>query len=82
MTIVPDTDAAIFRQGVVTDVLNPKVGLFLSGTIVNLGVAWTAGSLRSRVESGVGRVWCQRASGAVLVGWGAVALASLSRADP
>ena len=73
--------ARIFRQGVVTNVLNPKVGLFFlaflpqfvdptrgpvalqilalglifntSGTIVNVGVAWLAGSLRARIESGV-----------------------------
>jgi threonine/homoserine/homoserine lactone efflux protein len=97
-TVGNDADGAIFRQGVVTNVLNPKVGLFFvaflpqfvdpargpvalqilalgllfntSGTIVNAGVAWLAGSLRSRVESGVGGVWFRRASGAVLVGLG------------
>jgi len=97
-SIAPDTDLAIFRQGVVTNVLNPKVGLFFlaflpqfvdpargpvalqilalglifntSGTFVNAGVAWLAGSLRARIESGAGRTWFQRASGAVLIGLG------------
>ena len=97
-TVACDTDAAIFRQGVVTNVLNPKVGLFFlaflpqfvdpargsvaaqivalgllfitSGTIVNVAVAWLAGSLRSRIESGAGRAWFQRASGAILVALG------------
>ena len=97
-SIAPDTDLAIFRQGVVTNGLNPKVGLFFlaflpqfvdpargpvalqilalglifntSGTIVNAGVAWLAGSLRARIESGAGRTWFQRASGAVLIGLG------------
>ena len=41
-----------------------------SGTIVNVGVAWLAGSLRVRIESGAGRTWFQRASGAVLIGLG------------
>ena len=41
-----------------------------SGTIVNVGVAWLAGSLRARIESGAGRTWFQRASGAVLIGLG------------
>ena len=97
-TVARETDAAIFRQGVVTNVLNPKVALFFvaflpqfvdpargsvgaqivalgllfitSGTIVNVAVAMVAGSLRSRLESGAGRAWFQRASGVILVGLG------------
>jgi threonine/homoserine/homoserine lactone efflux protein len=98
IAIARDSDVAVFRQGVVTNVLNPKVGLFFlaflpqfvdpargpvalqilalglvfntSGTLVNVGVAWAAGGLRARIESGARRAWFQRASGAVLVGLG------------
>jgi threonine/homoserine/homoserine lactone efflux protein len=41
-----------------------------AGTIVNVAVAWAAGSVRARLESGAGRAWLQRASGAVLVASG------------
>jgi threonine/homoserine/homoserine lactone efflux protein len=41
-----------------------------SGTIVNLGVAWLAGSARTLLQSGSGRAWFQRASGATLMSLG------------
>ena len=74
------TEWALFRQGVTTNVLNPKVALFflaflpqfadpmrgsvalqiivlgclfnLSGTLVNIGVAWLAGSVRQWLAPG------------------------------
>ena len=91
-------DAVIFRQGVITNVLNTKVAMFFlaflpqfvdpargpaglqtlalgaffntSGTIVNLAVAWLAGSARALLQSRTGRAWFQRASGIVLVALG------------
>jgi threonine/homoserine/homoserine lactone efflux protein len=94
----PDSDGAILRQGVITNVLNPKVGFFFlaflpqfvdptrgsaalqilglgawfifSGTLVNVVVAWLAGSVRAVLQSGSGRAWFQRVSGLVLVALG------------
>ena len=96
LTAVEDaTDGAIFRQGMITNMLNPKVAMFflaflpqfidpargpaavqtlalglffnVSGTLVNLAVAWLAGSARRLWESRAGRAWFERASGAVLI---------------
>jgi threonine/homoserine/homoserine lactone efflux protein len=92
------SEAAIFRQGVITNVLNPKVAMFflaflpqfvdpgrgpagpqilalglafnVSGTIVNLAVAWLAGSARTLLQSPSRRAWIQRVSGAILVALG------------
>jgi threonine/homoserine/homoserine lactone efflux protein len=97
-SVVDAGDAAIFRQGVITNVLNPKVAMFFlaflpqfvdpargpaglqtlalgaffntSGTIVNLAVAWLAGSARALLQSRGGRAWFQRASGIILVALG------------
>ena len=96
--VAMDSDLAIFRQGIVTNVLNPKVALFFlaflpqfvdpsrgwvalqtaglgawfitSGTIVNVAVAWLAGSARVLLQSRAGRAWFRRASGAILVALG------------
>lgn len=93
-----DTPRVIFRQGVTTNVLNPKVALFfvaflpqfvdpgrgpvliqtlalgvffnVSGTLVNLAVAWMAGAARGLLQSASGRAWFRRGSGAVLVALG------------
>jgi threonine/homoserine/homoserine lactone efflux protein len=99
LTPVADAvDGAIFRQGVITNVLNPKVGMFflaflpqfvdpgrgaaglqtlalgaafnVSGTLVNFGVAWLAGSVRAVLQSRSARAWFQRVSGAILIGLG------------
>jgi threonine/homoserine/homoserine lactone efflux protein len=96
LATIPEAQAlAIFRQGVFTNVLNPKVALFfvtflpqfvdpargsialqtlalglffnVSGTIVNLAVAWLAGAARTLLQSRSGRAWFQRASGAILI---------------
>jgi threonine/homoserine/homoserine lactone efflux protein len=97
--VPPASDLAIFKQGVVTNVLNPKVALFflaflpqfiaangwpvalqtlalgayfnVQGTIVNIAVAWLAGSAGRAFRSGRARTWLQRLSGGVLVGLGA-----------
>ena len=89
----------IFAQGVITNVLNPKVALFflaflpqftdpskghvgrqililgllfnLSGTIVNVLIAWFAGALTSRArESSTTTRWLQRITGTVFIGLG------------
>ncbi len=93
-SVAEKSDGQIFRQGVTTNVLNPKVAMFflaflpqfvdpsrgpaglqtlalglafnLSGTLVNVGVAWLAGLARTLLESRNGRAWFQRASGAIL----------------
>ena len=98
MSVPEASDGAIFRQGVITNVLNPKVAIFFlaflpqfvdpargaagvqtlalglffntSGTIVNLAVAWLAGSARTLLQSRDGRARFQRVSGAILVALG------------
>lgn len=94
--VAPDAEWAIFRQGVVTNVLNPKVALFflaflpqfidrdggpaavqmlvlglcfnVSGTLVNLAVAWVASRLRGVLMArSTTRAWMQRLSGGVLL---------------
>ena len=97
-SVADATDREIFRQGVITNVLNPKVGMFflaflpqfidpargpaglqtlalgllfnVSGTLVNVAVAWLAGSARTLLESRGGRAWFQRVSGAILTALG------------
>jgi threonine/homoserine/homoserine lactone efflux protein len=94
--LTPDSLRTVFRQGAVTNVLNPKVALFflaflpqfvdvtrgpagvqmlvlglcfnLSGTLVNVAVAWVASGLRGvLIARSATRAWIQRASGSVLV---------------
>ena len=89
---------AIWRQGVISAALNPKLGvffvtflpqfvdrgqpalpqLFLLGSIfIVIGIAWMViyglaiSRLRDIVTSGPARRWMERASGTVLVGFGA-----------
>ncbi|HZS05437.1 MAG TPA: LysE family translocator [Blastocatellia bacterium] len=104
--IRPDSLKEIFLQGVVTNVLNPKVALFflaflpqfvvrtgnvaaqiillgvlfnISGTIVNVVVAWTAGWLGERFNAREGLAGrFRRLSGVVFIGLG-VRLALLER---
>jgi threonine/homoserine/homoserine lactone efflux protein len=92
------TDGEIFRQGAITNLLNPKVAMFflaflpqfvdpagpsaalqilglgvlfnVSGTLVNVAVAWMAGSARALLASPGGGAWVQRVSGAVLTALG------------
>jgi threonine/homoserine/homoserine lactone efflux protein len=92
--VTPASDGAIFRQGAVTNILNPKVAMFflaflpqfidpargpaglqtlalglafnVCGTLVNVAVAWLAGSARTLLESRGGRAWFQRTSAAIL----------------
>jgi threonine/homoserine/homoserine lactone efflux protein len=94
----PDSLRVIFRQGVITNVLNPKVGLFfvaflpqfvdpargpvmvqtlalgiffnVSGTLVNLAVAWLAGAAGTLLRADSARAWVQRVSGVILVALG------------
>ena len=98
-TPVRATRGAIFRQGIVTNILNPKVALFflaflpqfvdagrgsvalqllllgllfnLSGTLVNLAVAWAASGARRWTlgAAGSSRLF-QRLTGIVFIGLG------------